>query len=399
MSRQTLRPRGTILIYMSAAMVMFVGFVSLGLDGARVYLAKRQLQFAADAAARYGASALPDTTTATSQAISAAGYNTCDGNSVVITSSNIDFGTWDSTSATFTVLPNGSATPPNAIRVRASRTAANSNAVPLIFAGIVGRSTCDVHATSIASLSDSPYGIVGLNFVTMSGGASDSYYSASNVTGYSSAPQNSGTIASNGNITLNGGAAINGNALAGPGMTVNASPSAVSGTIGNLTQALSFPNVSFGNAASSNNNASIPSTYFSSSKDLTLNGGATLTLSSGTYFIRNLAITGGSSLQFLGPVTMYVTGSVSLSGGSVSTSANVPSNFRLYVGSSGTVTVSGSSTLYADVYAPQSDFTISGGGTLAGRIVALSITESGNSNLYYDMSLVGGAGASVFLAQ
>ncbi len=391
--------RGTILIYMSVAMVLFVGFVSLGLDGARVYLAKRQLQFAADAAARAGALALPDTGPARSQAIAAAGYNVCDGNSVVINSSNIEFGNWDPHSATFTVTPAGSFVEPNAVRVRASRTAAGSNAVPLIFAGIVGRSTCDVHATSIACLAGSPYGVIGLNFVSMSGGTSNSYYSSSDSTGYIASPQNSGTIASNGNITLNGGATINGNALAGPGMTVNASPSAVSGTIGNLPQPLSFPNVSFGNAASSNNDASIPVTYLSGSKDLSLSGGATLTLGSGTYYLHSLSLTGGSTLQFSGPVNMYVNGNVNLSGGSVSTSNNLPANFRLYVGSSGSITVGGGSTLYADIYAPQSPFSLAGGGALAGRVVAQSVTESGNSNIYYDLSLVGGAGANVFLAQ
>ena len=399
MSPHTKIWRGTILIYMSVAMILFVGFVSLGLDGARVYLAKRQLQFGADAAARAGALALPDLGTARSQAIAAAGYNVCDGNSIVINSSNIEFGNWDPHSATFSVTPNGSFVEPNAIRVRVSRTAANSNAVPLIFAGIVGRSTCDVHATSIAYLSASPYGVVGLNFVSMSGGTSDSYYSTSNSTGYITAPQNSGTIASNGNITLNGGATINGNALAGQGMTVNASPSAVSGTIGNLAQPLSFPNVSFGNAASSNDDASIPSTYLSASKDLSLSGGANLTLSSGTYYLHSLSLTGGSTLQFSGPVNMYVNGNVTLSGGSVSTSNNVPANFRLYVGASGSITVSGGATLYADIYAPQCPFTISGGGSLAGRVVAQSVTESGNSNIYYDLSLVGGVGANVFLAQ
>jgi len=399
MSPRITNRRGTILIYMSVAMILFVGFVSLGLDGARVYLAKRQLQFAADAAARAGALALPDTGPARSQAIAAAGYNVCDGNSVVINSSNIEFGNWDPHSATFTVTPNGSFVEPNAVRVRASRTSANSNAVPLIFAGIVGRSTCDVHATSIACLAGSPYGVVGLNFVSMAGGVSDSYYSTSNSTGYITSPQNSGTIASNGNITLSGGATINGNALAGPGMTVNASPSAVSGTIGNLPQPLSFPNVSFGNAASSNNDASIPSAYLSASKDLSLSGGATLTLSAGTYYFHSISLSGGSTLQFSGPAIVYVNGNVSLAGGSVSTSGNVPANFRLYVGGSGSISVSGSATLYADVYAPQSAFSLAGGGALAGRVVALSVTESGNSNIYYDLSLVGGAGANVFLAQ
>jgi len=400
MSPNIANRRGTILIYMSVAMILFMGFVSLGLDGARVYLAKRQLQFAADAAARAGALALPDTGPARSQAIAAAGYNVCDGNSVVINSSNIEFGNWDPHSATFTVTPNGSFVEPNAVRVRASRTSANSNAVPLIFAGIVGRSTCDVHATSIACLAGSPYGVVGLNFVSMAGGVSDSYYSTSNSTGYITSPQNSGTIASNGNITLSGGATINGNALAGPGMTVNASPSAVSGTIGNLPQPLSFPNVSFGNAASSNNDASIPSAYLSASKDLSLSGGANLTLSGGTYYFHSISLSGGSTLQFSGPAIVYVNGNVNLSGGSVSTSNNVPANFRLYVGSNGgSVSVSGGGTLYADVYAPQSAFSLSGGGSLAGRVVALSVTESGNSNIYYDLSLVGGAGANVFLAQ
>src|SRR6185437_13769828 len=167
----------------------------------------------------------------------------------------------------------------------------------------------------------------------------------------------------------------------------------------NLPQPLSFPNVSFGNAASSNNDASIPSAYLSASKDLSLSGGANLTLSGGTYYFHSISLSGGSTLQFSGPAIVYVNGNVNLAGGSVSTSGNVPANFRLYVGGSGSVSVSGSATLYADVYAPQCAFSLAGGGALAVCVVDPAVTESGNSNIYYDLSLVGGAGANVFLAQ
>ncbi len=96
---------------------------------------------------------------------------------------------------------------------------------------------------------------------------------------------------------------------------------------------------------------------------------------------------------------MYVTGSVNISAASVSTYANVPANFRLFVCSSSNVVISGSAVFYGDVYAPESAATISGSGALAGRIVALSLTESGGSKLYYDQSLMGGYASGVLLAQ
>lgn len=61
------------------------------------------------------------------------------------------------------------------------------------------------------------YVIIGLNYVKMSGSATDSYWSPS---GYSN-PGKQGSVASNGNITLSGSSYMDGEARPGVGMTLS----------------------------------------------------------------------------------------------------------------------------------------------------------------------------------
>lgn len=147
-----LRSRGATIVYVTALMVVMCGFVSFGVDLARVQLTKTELQRAADAAARYGAFSLGDdynpTTTARSRAIAAAAQNTADGSAVTITSGDVTFGQWNASNRVFTQASSGV----NAIKVTASRH--GSAGVPLLFGRVLGRSTCDVNVSSIAVFTD-----------------------------------------------------------------------------------------------------------------------------------------------------------------------------------------------------------------------------------------------------
>lgn len=145
------RRRGVTMIYCMVALTALVGFVSLGADYARVQLVKTELLRAADAAARYGALALPNGTSAVrANAIAAAGQNLADGNSVVLTNADIELGTYDSTRKVFTVTSASSAT---AVHVTARRTSGRGNAVHLSFMGLLGMSSCDVQSEAISSYS------------------------------------------------------------------------------------------------------------------------------------------------------------------------------------------------------------------------------------------------------
>ena len=147
----TRRHHGTVLIYVTVGMIAFAGIVSLAVDVGHGRLVKTQLQNAADAAARYAAAGMQTSiTVAKSNAVSAAGNNTADGSSVVVDPNNdVEFGSWDKTNHTFTVLTGAALSGADAVRVTCRRTAARGNPVPLTFEPVIGHSTCDVTASAI----------------------------------------------------------------------------------------------------------------------------------------------------------------------------------------------------------------------------------------------------------
>jgi hypothetical protein len=61
---------------------------------------------------------------------------------------DVAIGFWDASAHTFTATSSGA----NAVQVTARRIALRNNAIPLFFAQIVGKSSCDITATSIAMI-------------------------------------------------------------------------------------------------------------------------------------------------------------------------------------------------------------------------------------------------------
>ena len=130
-------------------------------------------------------------------------------------------------------------------------------------------------------------------------------------------------------------------------------------------------------------------TYDPIKGNLTVSGGGTATLASGTYCFNNVTVSGGSTLAFSGAVIINVTGKFTDSGGSLQNPSQIPSNLRVfssYTGSNG-VTVSGTSTTYMSIYAPGTDVTVSGGGPFYGSLVGKTLTVSGNSAIHQDLDL------------
>ena len=146
--------RGMVMVYVIVSMVVMIGFCSLAVDFGRVQAAKTELRAAADAAADAAAACLPQgSSTAQSAAIAIAGKNMVDGTALSLTTSNIVIGSWNTSTRTFT--SGGSAddvTTYQAVQVAASRSAANNNAIPLMFGTIIGMPTCNVTATAVAAL-------------------------------------------------------------------------------------------------------------------------------------------------------------------------------------------------------------------------------------------------------
>src|SRR5262249_16872127 len=157
-------------IYAMVAMTAIVAFSSLGVDWGRVQLTKTELRCAADAAARYGLAGVGSgVTNAQDRAIAAASDNKADGSPVVLDRNlDIEFGSWNTATRTFTVLAGTDRNAANALRVTARRVSARGNAVGLSWGRLIGQSNCDVSASSIAFATPLGFAVIGIDYVHMS---------------------------------------------------------------------------------------------------------------------------------------------------------------------------------------------------------------------------------------
>ena len=388
-SKRHRRRCGFTLVYTILLMTVLLGFSSLAVDLARVQMAKSKLLYAADAAARAACAQLSNgTAAAKNAAVTWAGYNDCDGSSVVIDPNNdVDVGVWDSAAKTFTVT----STNPNAVRVIARRIASRSTGITLTFAGIIGAPSCNTSSTVIATAAGglSP-GIVGINTMSLNQGGSGYIYSYdSSVNTYSSAPNTSAaTVASNAGIYLNN-AYIYGDIKAGLGQiyTYGASSNFISGSKGNLTAALSYAAA----AAGAFNNAGLPGAYYNGT-DITIASGV-ISFPTGTFSVRDLNFTGGT-INCTGVTTIYVTRNLNVTAATINAYLRRPANLKITVIGSGTMSMSSTGKLEADLYGPSVTATLAGSSKFAGRIIVNSLSQTSNNVIYQDTSLTGGWGTT-----
>jgi Flp pilus assembly protein TadG len=386
------RRRGTSLIYMTAAMVVFVAIVSLAVDVGHARVVRNSLQHAADAAARYAATGLSSggVTTAQNNAVTAAGNNKADNTSVVVDPNNdVEFGTWDSTNRTFTVLTGSARSSANAVRVTCRRTAARGNPVPLWFAAVIGKTTADVTVQSIASLNSSAVsGFVGFGDIDVGNNTFfGSYNSSVTTTPTQGSAGNKAQVGSNGTITGGNNSTISGNVTLGPSGSV--SGLSVSGSQQTQSGGLAAPSLPTWSPQA--NPGGIPQVYTASSNT---------TLPGGSYWFTSLTVNG--SLTFSGPATLYINGDADVEGGSVGPSSGIPANLTIYQYGShtfGDASANGMSVT-ANIVAPGSTFAAKNNLNFYGSAIFSTISVKNNANFFYDQSSgSAGGGSSVSLVQ
>ena len=251
----------------------------------------------------------------------------------------------------------------------------------------------------------------GCGAVTLGGGAqTDSWNSANGGTYATTHQQTGGSVGANGNVDLSGsgtlvggnigaesviqgacpnGITINGNGGVVPGQNppntfVAISPPIVLPTPPAPNPAPPTTNLSYNSSASM-----VPGTY----GDIKVSGGSTLTLSPGVYNINSITLVGNSILQVspAGQVTLNVAGSgvnvpVSLSGGSLSNTTQVPNNFQINYAGTNRLDISGGAGSYLVVDAPNAPVKLTGGSDIFGAIIANTINDSGGTNFHVDIS-------------
>ena len=115
----------------------------------------------------------------------------------------------------------------------------------------------------------------------------------------------------------------------------------------------------------------------------------------GSFLVSDLTIAGRSTLfvdNSAGPVTLYVTGRVTVKGtGRIVVADPNPEKFAVYVASDQPVTFGGSAAtrFYGVLYAPRSTVDIMGGGQWYGAFVGNALRAAGRSNVHYYRALKG----------
>jgi hypothetical protein len=180
-------------------------------------------------------------------------------------------------------------------------------------------------------------------------------------------------------ITVSGNVTVKGDAVVGPG-------SNVANAITTNGNAVITGNKIAASSTTALDPVLIPS-QIPSSGNLVVNSNDPVNLAGGIYVFDSLQITGNGQLNFTGPATLYVAGSVTIDGNGVGSSQNLPTNLFIFVAGINTVQISGNGNLYAAIYAPDSSVQFSGNGEVFGGVVGDSIANSGNAIFHYDKAL------------
>ena len=254
------------------------------------------------------------------------------------------------------------------------------------------------------------------------GGTTDSYDSGTVVGGVASTQAYGGNVGTNGNLSTSGNpTTINGSLStprAGVGTCTANNVTAwtdnqgkVTGGLIELPQPISYPppdppspappttnvNVNNGNCSGTPGCVGDKGTYTfapGSYGNVSLNGGATLHLTAGTYNINSLTEAGqGTIVVDSGPVILNVAGTsvsgavVDLTGGGVTNASLVPMNFQILYAGSGTVKLKGGGQASGLMYAPNATFSFGGGGSWYGAIIGQTMADMGGAAIHYDRRL------------
>jgi hypothetical protein len=246
----------------------------------------------------------------------------------------------------------------------------------LVIDGTVGGATPAPGSTpaftlQLDALSFFQNGLVGTDAVSMSGATlTDSYDSRTGLAGVR------GDVLTNGGLSMSNAATINGNATA-TSFSLSGSAS-INGTRITPTQPTSFLAVN------------VPVGLTDLGK-IDLKSGMAQTLSPGSYKVTDLLLSGGQLVinNVAGPVTIYVTGAVTVSSGQVIITDPNPEKFAIYVASTKTAAVKSDAAFAGVIYAPQSTVTITGTGQFQGAFVGKQMKLSGSAQVHYDTALRG----------
>jgi hypothetical protein len=353
------------------SLTALIGICSLAVDFGRVEVAKTELERASDAAARAGALDLPSNSSqASTDAITCGGYNTVDGTPLVLQAGDVLVGKWNIANKTIDTSSNY----PNAVQITAHRDSTRGNPIQCIMGQSIGIANCNLTYTCVAQIGATcSYAVFGASSVQSSGNV-DSYRSAS------ADYPNSGPmpVRSNGNVGSNGPTTFTAGRIYGDnGYTGSTSGYSGTGSSASIPITQVYPNPTLGTY---NNSilSGTPGWYNSGTRDLAVPGGQSFAAPGGSYYLNNFTIGSGTTISFSGPAVVYVSGNATFTSVTFSTYQNKPTNLQIIAVPSSAgkaLSISNGARLYAMIYAPQNNVTLSGS-EFCGSVIANALTIS-----------------------
>ena len=238
-------------------------------------------------------------------------------------------------------------------------------------------SQADHTSTVVVTMTTAHLGVGSYGSVTLKNRSyTDGYYINSLSPWDAAFGRKSGTIVTNGSISLSNDSKINGDATPGIGKT--ATGGTVTGSRSPLTVAVAFPDFTPDGAAAAllNDNAQISPTFYN---PLTGNFGIlanqTADFQGGTYYFNDFIMADDAKLAIHNPVTIYVKNQLTIKGG-FTLPYNVAAMVKFRVLSNKAVSVSGGALFYMDLSAPNSVVTVTKS-HIYGSVVGGSLTLDG----------------------
>ena len=388
--------RGAVAVLVAVLLAVLIGFAGLVIDLGHLFVVHSTLQNVADSASLAAASSLsygPDE--ARGQAQLLAHKHAVDGTPVALALVDIELGTWDKETKTFTVLEPAQEANANSVRVMAQRSQDRNNPIFLIFMPLFGHQASDVRAISVAYQAGSCMGgIIGGRRITLnSSSVTDSYNSDFGPYSPATANQN-GDVCSCGDIELNSSAGVNGDAGPGDGHEVILNSSAYvtgSTTPGGCPV---LPDVELGDIATNNDNGNIPTMtddgndpFEDGPYDLALNRGDSITLPGGRYYFNSVVLNSSSTLSVAGPTVIYVTGEFAVNGSGIMNPGLNPQDLVVMISSTLEVQLNSSVDFSGVIYAPNAHVVNNSNVSYYGAIFGQEVTLNSSIAFHYDEAL------------
>jgi hypothetical protein len=199
-----------------------------------------------------------------------------------------------------------------------------------------------------------------------------------------------GSMATNGNISVSGTIKGDATAVGTISATVTGSKTA-SAPLFPVMPVLNCPATGYTPPAQVSSGSGI--SYVPATGVLKVSGGKNVTLSGASpYYFSSIILSGGSTVTL--PVgvhnDIWIDTELDLSGGGILNTSSRPTDLGLWScgPNADTWTLSGGSGAYFSVYAPNHPITITGGSDIYGAIVGASLAASGGSMVHFDAALM-----------